>query len=298
MLDRRALLQVLVLWGWVAGPLAGLAAALQEAEPAPDAAGPAVRFAADDFGFGLEVPPGLALLPDAELRRAVGLPPDAPLNVPREQSADGKAIHQYVWIDPRDKDHVLRLQLQDSLLPFGRPDEFSDFLRTQLAPLGPVEVREQKTVEPPVYRRHAFTADVLRTLPDGGTLRMLCVYFPMAKERFGVCYLQSRTERWADLRKGFQAAMASVTFPMDPSNPILARQDKGVHGPRPPGEGPPAAAPQPGGAGRGPAAPGGAGRTAPAAPASNQTWASLEVTGSLVLALLLLLSLVAGGRRP
>ena len=234
-----------------------------------------------DFDFSFEVPEGLELIGEADARRVFALPDDQPYNAARQGTPGERLSHQFHWRDSSGHGRSARLLIQDLPLPFTRPDEFADYLRTTAGEGETVEIVEQKSLEPPTHKA-GLMAEVTRSREGGGAVNLIYAYYPMGRERFALLFLQGLPADWKKLRKTYGATLATVAF--------VGEQGGAAGGSGAPGQGRAPSGPNTAADRRGKPAAGGA-----AAP--EEYWSSLEVTGSLVLAVVLLAGLFVGGRR-
>lgn len=237
-------------------------------------------FTDEAFGFSFEVPADMQLLEDSELRGFLNMPADVPLNPDRPEG--GKVRHDFMWKDATGRSREVKLLLQDFALPFTRQDEFVDAIRQESGKGGDVEIRDQRALEPPAYKG-GLMVEVERQRSDGTAVRMMYGYFPMGPERFALIYFQGLPADWQSLRKAYQNALASVDFSNQRSGAAMPQQAGRAGGP--------------GGPQQGKRGAGGANNAAAGPPVQAEDWSTLEVTGSLVLAVVLLAGLFVGGKQ-
>jgi len=224
-----------------------------------------------DFEFSFNPPEGLVALEEAELRSFMGLPDAYALNAPLTEDMAVDLVHKYYWRDTAGLGREIRLDIGYSPkgLPFVRPEDFADAMSAE----GDLTIETKEPLKPP-HPGFTLTGTALR--PDGVELRRLVAYFILGKDRYAFLTLTSPSSRWDSNLGALSAALDSVAFP-------------------PPSEGPGGAA---GAAGPGaPKAPQGSQAAPGASGTADDDWSSLEVTGSLVLAVVLMMGLFAGGKR-
>jgi hypothetical protein len=243
-------------------------------------------FVDEDFAFSFDVPPGMAQVSDADLKAARGMPPDAPFNVPAADTPDGKTMHMWVWADEEARGREVRLVLHDYPLPFTKQEEFADATLNLMKSQGSVDIIDQTALQPPEYKG-GLLLEVRITQEDGKEFGNLSAYFIMGAERYGLLSFRAYRENWAAEKDKIMEAFRTVEF-----TGAAAGQGQpppgGMNRPSAPG-GPRAGGARPGGPGGRPGAQG-----QPAA--ASESWSTLEVAGSIVLALLLLMGLFMGGR--
>jgi hypothetical protein len=219
-----------------------------------------------DFDFSFDVPAGMVKATAEQQAAASGQPLETFANTPRAETETGQTSHLHVWRDVTGRDRLLELLIADGDLPFTSPEQFE----SAVAQKG-VEVEKRVPLQKPEFRP-GMSMEGPRTRPDGALLRQLSVYYPMpgASPRWAVLRMECLEGDWNLMEPAFMDVLRSVNYPL-PERPAGA------------------------GGGR---APGGRGRTPPAGAAApvEERWDSLEVTGSLVLAAVLLIGMFLGGR--
>jgi|GEM_PF-2798850 len=240
-------------------------------------------FVDEDFGFSMLVPEGMLPVPDEDIRSALSVPDDTPFNLPAAEMPDGKAMHVAFWSDPTGRNRQMRLVLLDGPLPFTKAEELADATVTEMSQQGRIDIIDQTNLEPPSYKG-GLMIEVRITADDGAEFGNIGAYFVMGPERYATLSYRAPRDNWSVERPDIMNSLQTVEFTSQrnaqgPSDAGGARQS------------PTAGRPQ------GPGAPPGQGRRQgqPASPAA-ETWSSLEVTGSLVLAVLLVMGLFMGGR--
>ncbi len=223
-----------------------------------------------DFEFSFAPPEGLVALDEQQLRSFMGLPDEYELNAPLAEDMPVDLVHKYYWRDTAGLGREIRLDIGYSPkgLPFVRPEDFADAMVAE----GELTIETREPLKPPTP---GFTLTGTASRPDGVELRRLVAYFILGKNRYAFLTLTSPTSRWDANFGALSAALASVTFP--PPNDVTG----GAAGPGAPGTPKPLEGSQ----------------AAPSAAGVPDDWSSLEVTGSLVLAVVLMMGLFAGGKR-
>ena len=225
-------------------------------------------FSDPDFDFRMQLPVGMRAATEEERAAMLKFSPEQARNVPRGEAAGAPITHSYIWVDQTTPyNRQISLGLYDGLPPFKSPTE----LKNSQIKLGlAVEVGPNLLPQPPntVYIEGTFLGDVDKTL-----LRRILLYIPdFAAKRYAVMTLQAFAADWDIVKSDFDATVASVRMK-------LTKQEVGHV---PPGDG--KAAGRAGGARR---------EGAPV-----ESWSSLPVAGSLVLAAVVVGSLVLGRRKP
>lgn len=247
-----------------------LAAALTGLLGVPSAAQTADgrAFTDPDFDLSMTLPPGMAEVPHEAAAAAFGRDPET-FNLPRSEVENGRASHSYMWTDTTGRERKMRLITEDVPPPFGNPDQVKQF----------AEVSFGMTVDAdpaPLKRGEGYmtgiTVQGTRQRDDGSVVRGMLAYFPLPPEGYKLLYFEALDVDWDLVSDDFDACLKSLRFPT------------------PEGQGRQAGA-RPGGAA-------GAAANADGTPVKDyeESWESLEVAGSLVLGLLLLMSLFVGGR--
>ncbi len=230
-------------------------------------------FTDPDFGFSMTPPPGMVSTTPEELVAASGRAIEEFQITSRADSPDGNVSHEFRWRDTTGRDRNMALLIQDGPYPFTSPDQFKEAVNVRMG----VEVDNEQSLTPPDYK-YGMRVEGIRTRSDGATIRQTDVFFPVAGDspRFAVLRIDCLDGDWNFLWPEFDATLRSVEVPQPSTQAGGAPRQAG--GRRRGGSG---------NAGGGAAGAGGE---------AVESWDSLEVTGSLVLAALLLLGLFMGGR--
>jgi len=226
-----------------------------------------------DFEFSLHVPEGMVLATPEELSIVSGKPAESFVNVPRAETATGQAIHTWILRDGTDRDREVSLHIADGALPFGSKEQFESAVGDKMG----VKIDVREPMRPPEYPP-GMRLEGERTRSDGQVLRQTDVYLPLGDTppKYAVVRAQCLAADWTLFWPGFDAMLKSIDYP------------------------------KPKGAGAGAAGPGG-GQGKPGkhragagdrAPEPAESWNSLQVTGSLALAGVLLMGLFVRGRSP
>jgi hypothetical protein len=254
-------------------------------------------FEDDDFGFSIQMPPGLQVVDEAGRAKILGSAEKAK-NIPRATAAGQPVTHNYYWLDATSPyNRQAAVFLLDSPPPWdpSKPDEFVTAMTGQ-----GLKVDFHEFIKPPVF---GLRIEGTFTRPnDGKLMRKTLLYLPdLFGKRYGIVSFQAFDADWNIVKPEFLAALGTVQMQRaDPPAEVVEaakaraeEQAAAQGGPGGPGEpGVPGGPPGPvGPAGRGaqPAA-----KQAPAAPPAD--WGSLRVAGSFVLAALLLGHLLLSGR--
>jgi len=217
---------------------------------------PAERFTDKDFALSFDVPDGMVLLSPEEASEVTGEPVELYQVVRRADSEEGKVVHTYLWMDP-DNLREMKLTLQDNSPPFLRPEFFTDVMAEQFA----LTIERNENIDPPLGPGIRLEGTRLRT-QDQVDVRTNIIYLP-SPNRFALLYASGPEDTWSAFAPQFDSLLDSMTFRRPP-----------------PGAGGAAAAR--------------AGMGARAQP--RERWDTLEVTGSLIVAAILVMSLFFGGR--
>jgi len=223
-----------------------------------------------DFDFSFSPPEGLVPLDEQELRGFMKIPDDFELNAPLTEDMTTDLVHKFYWRDGTDLGREIRLDIGYSPrgLPFIRPEDFADAVVAE----GDLTIETKEPLKPP---HPGFTLTGTAMRPDDVELRRLVAYFILGKNSYAFLTLTSPSSRWDENFGAFSAALDSVTFP-PPSDVTGSAGGGGATNRSKPLEG---------------------SQAAPGSAEAAEKWGSLEVTGSLVLAMVLLMGLFAGGKR-
>lgn len=230
------------------------------------------RFEDPTFDFSFDVPEGMTRLSDAELIRFMQLPEDTEVNPDLGPEEAPSLSHHFLWRDETGQGREVRLLLNRVAegLPFTDPQTFAQAMTEQWG----LTVQSE---DQPQMPRPRFVLTGTRRAANGTELNLTASYLLMGRNTYGLLTTQGLTADWAALEPVFRACHDSATYP-------------------PPSMGGPGDAASEQGAAA--AAVAGARASGPANAGPAERWDSLQVTGSLVLAALLLMSLfVAGGKR-
>jgi len=231
-------------------------------------------FADPDFGFKMSLPDGLHEVTASERAMVMKTTEEAARNVPRAEAGEGARLtHRYIWVDRSSPyNRQMDVTLVDGPPPYLKPEELVEaFSRSGLK----VDVTEP--VKAPVGGLRIEGSFVNQS---GVPMRKTVVYVP-DRAKYAMVNLQSFAGDWAIVQPEFLQSILSI------------RLDKAT---------PPAGAvdgPATGKGGKARAGPGGG--KGPQSAAENAAgkpidWLSLPITGSLVLAALLLAHLLLGAR--
>jgi hypothetical protein len=224
-----------------------------------------------DFDFRAKLPVGMRAASDEERAALFKLEPDKARNVPRGEAAGAAVAHTYIWIDDTTPyNRQIFLALSDGLPPFKSPTELKN---SQVKEGLSVDV-EKLLPQPPntAYIEGTFLRDV-----DKLPMRRILLYIPdFGAKRYAIMTLQAFAADWDIVKPDFDEVVANVRMK-------LTKQDVGRA---------PIAGGKGGGKGAGKA--GGAGRRGP----DTNSWSSLPVAGSLLLAAIVIGSLAFGRRKP
>jgi hypothetical protein len=220
-------------------------------------------FSDADYEFSMQIPPGMALTTAEEMAAVTGQPVESFQIVSRADSETGKVVHQYHWRDATGRGRDIDLKLIDDNFPFGSPDQFEQAIREQAG----VDVDTRISLGEPEYNQPGSRMEGTRTNSMGLLLRQMDAVFPIKFDppRYALIRMHCLEGDWKLFVDEFEAVLKSVK----------------------------SAAPKPpSGAGGGPQGR----RKGKAEQGSEERWDTLEVTGSLALAAMLLMTLFVGGR--
>ncbi|GJM20962.1 MAG: hypothetical protein DHS20C15_08770 [Planctomycetota bacterium] len=236
-----------------------------------------------DFELRITPPAGMQLLTPELWAANTGKPAESFRNKSRPESVDGVAVHEWVWLDATGRGRELQVVLNDRVEGeaelLNGLDAFASYVEEQFGV--PIDVEDRD-----VIRRNNLTVGYRvegnATRSDGAQIRKLWCYVPLLvgspteRDRVALISYTALLADWEDFLPDFDASIASMTFPLPRLNaPSGARA---------------------GGAGQAGAGAGGQGRGR-APEAKGEGWGSLQVTGSILLALVLLGSLFVGGAK-
>lgn len=224
-------------------------------------------FADADFDFRAKLPVGMRAASDEERAALFKLEPDKARNLPRGEAAGAAISHTYIWIDQTTPyNRQVFLALSDGMPPFKSPTELKN---SQVKEGLTVDV-EKILPQPPntAYIEGTFQREV-----DRVPMRRILLYIPdFGAKRYAVMTLQAYAADWDIVKADFDEVVSSVRMK-------LTKQEVGRT---------PIAGGQ--GAGKG----GSAGRRGP----DTNSWSSLPVAGSMLVAAIVIGSLAFGRRKP
>ncbi|MCB9898783.1 MAG: hypothetical protein H6825_12330 [Planctomycetes bacterium] len=229
-------------------------------QQAPPASGPPTLRDAD---FELTFTPPAGMLPVAhdEAAQVFGSTPEQ-FNVTRPDPMPENAIfrHAYLWSDLTGRDRSARLLVEENPrgLPFTKAEIFKQFVETQVG----LKVDSQEGLSVGQGYLVGMLAEGTRERSDGTVMRAMVAYFPSPPNTYAQVYFQALATDWDVMRPDFLESLKTLEMPQELS------------------------------------------RTRPAAPKGEsdlptdyeEPWDTLQVTGSLALAAVLLLGLFLGGR--
>jgi len=230
-----------------------------------------------DFTFTFSVPEGLVQLEEQELRDFLKIPPEIAYNAPLTDDKSKDAVHNYFWKDPTGRSREISLLIGFSPLglPWVDPDEYAESVENSAQMV--IDAREPLKAPHP-----GIQVEGSAERPDGVKIKRIIAYFTLGRNEYAIMSLSARASDWTELRGEFIAAVDTVRFPLpEESQGRQPGKSAGAPGPRQPG---------------GQESRAGAAETGESSTKKN--WSSLEVTGSLVLAVVLMMGLVVGGKRP
>ncbi len=222
-------------------------------------------FTDPDFGLEVSVPEGLQEVTPAHRALIMNVSEEAARNVPRDEAVDGELFsHHYFWVDGTSPyNRQMDVHVFDGPPPYRNSEELIEaYGKTGMT----VEITE--AVKPPIG---GFRLEGSFKNQAGVPMRKTVVYVP-DRNKFAMVSLQAYAADWAIVQPELMQAIQSIR---------LKR------------EAPPAGAPTNSAAGRD-----GRAVRAPssASVAEPIDWLSLPITGSLVLAALLLAHMLLGAR--
>lgn len=223
-------------------------------------------FSDADFDFRMKLPVGMRSATDQEREVLLKLPPDQARNLPRSDAAGAALTHSYIWIDestPYNRQIVLGLR--DGAPPYRNPTELKN-----------AQIKEGLMIEadrllPPPTSAAYVEGTFLREV-DKVPMRRILLYVPdFGGKRYAVMTLQAFAADWDIVKPDFDAVVESVRMRLTSVDAARGAAGEGRQG------------------GKG----GGAKRQG----ADTNSWSSLPVAGSLVLAAVIVGSLVLGRRK-
>jgi hypothetical protein len=209
------------------------------------------------YKFSLQIPAGMQMLTDEGRALRLDIPLEQAVNKPRQGSETLRLEHHHVWIEA-DDEQLYNREI-DLRLVDQIPFQGPDHFVEWLEEQG-IEVLGREKIGYPVGP--ALLIDGVFTGPDGLRSRQY-VLFVARLQRWAMLILRANEGDFAIVEPEFRAVIQSIEFrqPLAPKPPSVFDEPQG-----------------------------GAGLL-------SASWASLEVAGSLVLAAILILMMVLGGRK-
>jgi len=226
------------------------------------------QFVDPDFEYSMTVPNGMVLTTPEEQAGAIGRPIEDFMNNPRSEHQDGGFKHEHRWRDATGRDRNISLFLMDGPYPFSSADKFKEAVTVTMN----IAVDQEQNLTPPDFK-YGMRVEGVRMRSDGAAIRQTDIFLPISTEppQYALLRMDALDGDWALVWPEFLAALQSVEIPQPSS-----------------------------GGGGAPRSSSGRRRQSPNAtnPSgdSKENWATLDVTGSLVLSVLLLMGLFMGGR--
>ena len=229
------------------------------------------NFTDADFDFRAKLPVGMRTATDEERAAFFKVEPEKVRNLPRGEAAGAAVTHTYIWVDESTPyNRQIFLALTDGQPPYKNPTELKN---TQVKEGLAVEV-EKILPQPP---NTAYIEGTFLREPDKTPMRRILLYIPdFGAKRYAIMTLQAFAADWDIVKSDFDDTIANVRMK-------LMKQDVGRA---------PVAGGKGGGKGAGKTS--GAGRRGP----DTNSWSSLPVAGSLLLAAIVIGSLAFGRRKP
>jgi hypothetical protein len=226
-------------------------------------------FTDPDFEFSMSVPSGMVLTTAEEQAAASGQPVENYLNAPRAEHTDGTFRHVYRWRDATERDRNISVYMEDGPFPFSSVDKFKEAINVTMN----IVVDGDQMLSPPDFK-HGMRVEGTRMRSDGAALRQTDIFLPISGDpsRYVLLRMDCLDGDWSLMWPDFLATLQSVDMPQPTA-----------------GSG---GSPRGGNRRRRGADAGGSGGP----DVVTEDWDTLEVTGSLVLAVLLLMGLFMGGR--
>jgi len=215
-------------------------------------------FSDPDFGFRAQLPTGMRSATNEERAALLKLDPEKVRNVPRGEAAGAKISHSYLWFDDSTPyNRQIGLGLYDGMPPYQNPTALKNSQAKEGLSIEVAKLLPQ--LENAAYLEGTFLREVDKT-----PMRRILLYIPdFAAHRYAIMTMQAYAADWDIVKSDFEATVASVKMKLTKAPP--------------------------------PGAAGGVSSAARQGPDTN-SWSSLPVTGSLLLAALLVGSLVFGRR--
>ncbi len=223
-----------------------------------------------DFEFSMAIPSGMVVATPEELSLASGRPAQEFGNTPRAETGNGQAVHTWVLRDTTGREREVNIHIADGALPFGSPEQFESAVGGKMGVT--IDVREP--LRPPEYPA-GMRLEGERSRADGELLRQTDAYLPMGNSppRYAIVRAHCLAGDWPLLWPEFDTMLRSIEYPQ------AKEGARGTGG----GQGKP-------------------GKRRAGAPGQefvpDESWESLQVTGSLALAGMLIMGLFVGGRSP
>ncbi|MBM3984948.1 MAG: hypothetical protein FJ296_04540, partial [Planctomycetes bacterium] len=184
-------------------------------------------FSDPDFGFTMELPPGLQPADEAARARVLGNP-ELARNVPREQAGGQPLRHYHFWSDAGSPyNRQVAIYLLDLPPPF-KPDDFAASLEQEGLQLVAQEMLKAQS---------AWLVEGTFLRPtDQVRLHKYALYLPdLFGKRHGLVTLQAFDSDWGIVKSEFRAALESVRMERAAPPAEMQQQAAGGGGPGKPG---------------------------------------------------------------
>ena len=226
------------------------------------------QFVDPDFEYSMTLPNGMLLTTAEEQAKASGRPIEDFMNNPRSETPDGDLKHEHRWRDATGRERNISLLLMDGPYPFSSVDKFKEAVTVTMG----IYVDQEQNLTPPDFK-YGMRVEGVRIRPDGAAIRQTDIFLPISTEppQYALLRMEALDGDWAFVWPELLATLQSVEIPQPTSGSgggtrnSSGRRRQGAN-------------------------------TQNASGTSEENWATLDVTGSLVLSVLLLMGLFMGGR--
>ncbi len=243
------------------------------------------RFTDADFELSIELPDGMRELTFDERVATLGLQatPDVVRNTSRADAGDGEWSHNHIWVDLTPIERFIHMTIADSL-PFASPQEFITAMGTATSPVIKNGTVEPEEGGPAVWIEKRFAG-------ASGQFKRLRAYYYVdpGNQRSMLVKLQALESAWDTAEPQFLSLLGTLDWERKPAEvgPTPSMVPPNMAG---------SGTTQTTNRGRRSAGVGSLPTTADDNPSNYASWGDREVLGSLIIAGLLLMALLFGGR--
>ena len=226
------------------------------------------QFVDPDFEYSMSIPKGMILTTAEEQARASGRPIEDFINNPRSEAQEDNFKHEHRWRDATGRDRNISLFLMDGPYPFSSADKFKEAVTVTMG----ITVDQEQNLTPPDFK-YGMRVEGMRMRSDGAAIRQTDVFLPISTEppQYAILRMSALDGDWVYVWPELLATLQSVEMPQPTSGGGGGTRNSS--GRRRQG-----------------------GNATNSSGNSEENWATLDVTGSLVLSVLLLMGLFMGGR--